>query len=200
MEPGEDNGGGARENPRPLDPQKARRLLEEAGEGAALVHRALGPYYGAWLAIWGAVYAAGYTLVALDSPLADPAFGVLGLAGFVLSYVVGHRAAHFFRTMAGRSLAVLWAGFGVTAAALVMASPRLSGDVFSLAINELAALALWQTGHLVSAPRMRLAAGGFALLNAGLFAYAPPLYAPTLAALGLTALLLGLKRVSDGLR
>ncbi len=181
------------------DGETARRLLAEAREGARRAQRALAPYYGAWLLIWGAVYAIGYTLVAWDSPLADPAFAGLSLLGFLSSYALGARAGRFFRTPAGQSLALLWGGFGITAAALVLASPRLSDEVFSLAINELVALALWQSGALVACRGLRLAAGAFALLNAGLFAYFPALYAPALALLGLALFLLGLRQVSRGL-
>jgi len=181
------------------DRETAQRLLTEAREGEKLAQKALSPYYGAWLLIWGAVYALGYGLIALRAPFADLALAGLSLLGFLLSFALGARAAHVFRTATGRNLALLWSGFGIIAAALILASSRMSEAFFSLAINELVALALWQSGVFTDSKRLRLAAAAFAWLNAGFFAYAPALYAPALAFFGLALLTLGLWQVKRGL-
>lgn len=186
--------------PLPPSPEEARRYLEEAEKGAARAQEALLPYYGFWLALWGGIYAVGYTLVALDPARADAAFGVLSLLGFLASYAIGFRAARFFKTPGGRALARLWAGFALAALALVLARPRLPGPAFSLAINLLVALALWESAERIGAPGLRAAAVLFAFANALFFAYYPEGYAPFLALVGLGSAAVGLVWGIRGLR
>ncbi len=180
--------------------EEARDLLAEVREGETRARRTLDPFLGGLLLIWGTVYLVGYGLVTLRSPLAGPAWAVLSVAGFLLSYGLGFRVAGHLRTPSGRALGALWAGFGLAFLALVLAGDRLADGAFSLAVNLLVGLALWQSGVLLARPPATAAGAALMLANALLFAYLPGIYAPALAGAGLLAAGAGLWMVRRGLR
>ena len=177
-------------------PEEAQTALDEAYRQKERARQVYGAFNGLIFIIWGSVYTTAYTVVHLW-PQAEIVWLPLVLIGFFLSYWFGSRIGTFLRSSAGRAYRSLWAAFGLGYFLLGwgFATANAPSQLFSYVVNLFVAYALVASGIATEQSVLVRAGAVLAGVNTLFFVIAPSYYYLAMAALGLLAVVTGLRVV-----